>query len=58
MALVDRDILVYRDGAESKDDSEPYALAKGDACVENLFLFDLPEVWEREMNITGNGDNR
>jgi hypothetical protein len=58
IALVDSDILVYRVGSVSNDDTESYALSKVDAFVENLFLFDLPEVFEWEMHLTGKDNFR
>lgn len=58
LALVDSDILVYRVGSVSNDDAEPRALSKVDAFIENLFLLDLPEVFEWEMHLTGKDNFR
>ena len=58
IALVDSDILVYRVGSVSNEDTESYALSKVDAFVENLVLFDLPEVFEGQMHPTGQGNFR
>lgn len=58
IALVDSDILVYRVGSVTNEDAEPYALSKVDAFIENLFLLDLPEIFEWELHLTGKGNFR
>lgn len=58
LALVDSDILVYRVGSVTNEDAEPYALSKVDAFIENLFLLDLPEIFEWELHLTGKGNFR
>ena len=58
IALVDSDILVYRVGSVTNDETESYALSKVDAFIENLFLLDLPEIFEWELHLTGKGNFR
>lgn len=58
IALVDSDILVYRVGSVTNEDTESYALSKVDAFIENLFLLDLPEIFEWELHLTGKGNFR
>lgn len=58
IALVDSDILVYRVGSVSNDDTEPHALSKVDAFIENLFLVDLPDIFEWELHLTGKDNFR
>jgi len=57
-ALVDSDILVYRVGSVSNEDTVAHALSKVDAFVENLFLLDLPDIFEWELYLTGKDNFR
>ena len=58
IALLDADILVYRVGSVCNDEAEPYALSKVDAFIDNLFLVNLPDIFEWELHLTGSGNFR
>ena len=58
LALIDSDILVYRVGAVSNEDSAVHAKAKMDTFIENLMMLDLPDVFDFELHLTGSGNFR
>lgn len=57
-ALIDSDIIVYRVGSVTNDDTLPLALSKVDAFLDNLLLLDLPDVFEYELHLTGSNNFR
>ena len=52
-ALIDSDILVYRLGFATNDDTESMAIRTLAGFLEDLLLIDLPEVQTWELHLTG-----
>lgn len=57
-ALIDSDILVYRLGFATNDDTEDMAIRTLAGFLEDLLLIDLPEVQTWELHLTGKGNFR
>ena len=58
IALIDADIIVYRVGFTTEDVSEKVAESRVDQCICNLLCFDLPDIFEWELYLTGRGNFR
>lgn len=58
LALLDGDIFCYRVAAASQDVSEAVAKARLDEMLEDLLLYDLPDVKDYEGYLTGKGNFR
>ena len=58
IALIDADILVYRVGFTTEDVSEQVAESRIDQFICNLLCFDLPDIFEWELYLTGRGNFR
>ena len=52
-ALIDADILNYRIGFATNEESEDVAIRTMAGFLEDLILFDLPEVQTWELHLTG-----
>jgi len=57
-ALIDADILNYRIGFATNDESEDTAIRTMAGFLEDLLLLDLPEVQTWELFLTGKGNFR
>lgn len=57
-ALIDSDILVYRIGFATNDDTEDGSIRTMAGFLEDLLLIDLPEVQTWELHLTGKGNFR
>lgn len=57
-ALIDADILVYRIGFATNDDSEDMAVRTMAGFLEDLLMFDLPEAQTWELFLTGKNNFR
>ena len=58
IALLDADILCYRVAATTEDEPEGYALTTMATSLEDLMLFDLEDVYEFELYLTGKNNFR
>ena len=58
IALLDADILCYRVAATTEDEPEGYAISTMATSLEDLMLFDLEDVYEFELYLTGKGNFR
>lgn len=58
IALIDADILVYRVGFTTEDVSEKIAESRIDQFICNLLCFDLVDIFEWELYLTGKGNFR
>lgn len=57
-AIIDSDILVYRIGFASNEESEQVALRTMAGFLEELLLFDLPQCKTWSLHLTGKGNFR
>lgn len=57
-AIVDSDILVYRIGFASNDETEEVAIRTMAGFLEELLLFDLPQCKTWSLHLTGKGNFR
>jgi len=57
-ALIDADILNYRIGFATNNESEGVAIKTMAGFLEDLLLFDLPDVWTWELHLTGKNNFR
>jgi len=57
-ALIDADILVYRIGFATNDDSETIALRKMAGFLEDILMIELPETQTWELFLTGKNNFR
>lgn len=57
-ALIDSDILVYRIGFATNDDTEDMSIRTMAGFLEDLLLIDLPDVQTWELHLTGKGNFR
>lgn len=56
--LIDADILNYRIGFATNDESSEVAITTMAGFLEDLLLFDLPDVWTWELHLTGKNNFR
>lgn len=57
-ALIDADILNYRIGFATNTESQDVAIRTMAGFLEDMLLFDLPEVQTWELHLTGKGNFR
>lgn len=57
-AIIDADILVYRVGFASNEDSEKYAIKTMARFLEDMIMFDLPYCTTWTLHLTGKGNFR
>lgn len=58
IALLDADILCYRVAVVTEDEPERYAVSTMATSLEDLMLFDLEDVYEFELYLTGKNNFR
>jgi len=58
IALIDSDILIYRVGSVTNDEEESYATRRLQSFLDNLLTYELPDVFEYELYLTGRNNFR
>ena len=58
IALIDSDILIYRVGCVTNDESEAYATRRLQSLLDNMLTLDLQDVFQWEVYLTGKNNFR